>query len=58
MAQEEQKQNIIPDLVAGKLCFAIGMSEPNSGSDLASLKCKAEKDPEWMASKWHKNLDE
>ena len=40
---EEQKQNIIPDLVAGKLCFAIGMSEPNSGSDLASLKCKAEK---------------
>ena len=40
---EEQKQKIIPDLVAGKLCFAIGMSEPNSGSDLASLKCKAER---------------
>ena len=40
---ENQKKEIIPKLTEGKLCFAIGMSEPNSGSDLASLKCKAEK---------------
>ncbi len=40
---EEQKKKIIPEITAGKACFAIGMSEPNSGSDLASLKTRAEK---------------
>ena len=40
---EAQKKEIIPKITAGKACFAIGMSEPNSGSDLASLRCKAEK---------------
>ena len=42
-ATEEQKQTIIPKITAGKACFAIGMSEPNSGSDLASLRTRAEK---------------
>ncbi len=40
---ESQKKEIIPKITSGKACFAIGMSEPNSGSDLASLRCKAEK---------------
>ena len=40
---EAQKQEIIPKITAGKACFCIGMSEPNSGSDLASLRTKAEK---------------
>lgn len=40
---EAQKQAIIPKITAGKACFAIGMSEPNSGSDLASLRTRAER---------------
>ncbi|MEM7542150.1 MAG: acyl-CoA dehydrogenase family protein [Pseudomonadota bacterium] len=40
---QEQKQTIVPRIAAGKACFCIGMSEPNSGSDLASLRTKAEK---------------
>ena len=42
-ATEEQKHHIIPQITAGKACFAIGMSEPNSGSDLASLRARAER---------------
>ena len=42
-ATEAQKDTIIPQIAAGKACFAIGMSEPNSGSDLASLRTRAEK---------------
>lgn len=38
---EEQKQTIIPKIASGEACFAIGMSEPNAGSDLASLKTRA-----------------
>jgi len=40
---EAQKLDIIPKITAGKACFCIGMSEPNSGSDLASLRTRAEK---------------
>jgi len=42
-ANEAQKRRIIPQIAAGKACFAIGMSEPNSGSDLASLRTRAER---------------
>ncbi|MEX2479641.1 MAG: acyl-CoA dehydrogenase family protein [Gammaproteobacteria bacterium] len=42
-ASEAQKKAIIPRIVAGRACFAIGMSEPNSGSDLASLRTRAER---------------
>jgi alkylation response protein AidB-like acyl-CoA dehydrogenase len=40
---EEQKNLIIPKITSGECFFAIGMSEPNSGSDLASVKTKATK---------------
>jgi alkylation response protein AidB-like acyl-CoA dehydrogenase len=40
---EAQKRRILPQITAGKACFAIGMSEPNSGSDLASLRTRAER---------------
>ena len=39
---EAQKHEIVPKITAGRACFCIGMSEPNSGSDLASLRTKAE----------------
>ena len=46
---EEQKQSIIPKITSGECFFAIGMSEPDSGSDLASVKTKATKtDDGWI----------
>ncbi|MGI9207431.1 MAG: acyl-CoA dehydrogenase family protein, partial [Rhodococcus sp. (in: high G+C Gram-positive bacteria)] len=38
---EEQKQRFLPGIAAGEICWAIGMSEPDSGSDLAGVKTKA-----------------
>jgi alkylation response protein AidB-like acyl-CoA dehydrogenase len=40
---ETQKQFYLPRIAAGDCYFCIGMSEPESGSDLASLKARAEK---------------
>lgn len=40
---EEIKQAILPKIVAGEASFCIGMSEPNSGSDLYAAKTKATK---------------
>jgi alkylation response protein AidB-like acyl-CoA dehydrogenase len=38
---ERAKRQILPEIVAGRCCFAIGMSEPNAGSDLASVRTRA-----------------
>ena len=38
---EEQKQAILPRIAAGECSFCIGMSEPDSGSDLASVRTRA-----------------
>ena len=40
---EEQRQRFLPRIARGELAFAIGMSEPDSGSDLASVRTRAEK---------------
>lgn len=40
---EEQKQTFLPKIAAGQCFFAIGLSEPNSGSDLASVQTTATK---------------
>lgn len=40
---EEQKRSFLPRIAAGRCFFCIGMSEPGSGSDLASLKARADK---------------
>lgn len=40
---EEQKQHFLPAIARGECYFALGMSEPNSGSDLASVKTRAER---------------
>lgn len=41
---EAQKQAFLPRIAAGELSFGIGMSEPDSGSDLAATRTKAVKD--------------
>ncbi|HEY1974375.1 MAG TPA: acyl-CoA dehydrogenase family protein [Pseudonocardia sp.] len=38
---EQQKQRYLPRIAAGECYFGIGMSEPDSGSDLASVRTKA-----------------
>lgn len=40
---EEQRLEYLPRLARGEIFFCIGMSEPDSGSDLASVRTKAEK---------------
>jgi acyl-CoA dehydrogenase len=39
---EEQKRKYLPPIVRGEIWWAQGYSEPNAGSDLASLQTKAE----------------
>lgn len=38
----EQKAALLPSVAEGKMVFALGLSEPDTGADLASVKTKAE----------------
>jgi alkylation response protein AidB-like acyl-CoA dehydrogenase len=40
---EEQRMRILPGIARGDTSFCIGMSEPGSGSDLASVRTRARK---------------
>jgi alkylation response protein AidB-like acyl-CoA dehydrogenase len=40
---EHLKQRFLPAIARGECPFALGMSEPNSGSDLASVRTRAER---------------
>jgi len=42
---EEQKQTWLPRLASGELMAAISVTEPNTGSDVASVSCRAERAP-------------
>src|SRR5690606_38408588 len=48
-ASEDIKQRFIPQTLSGEILWAQGYSEPNAGSDLASLKTRAElRDGQWL----------
>lgn len=48
---EEQRGRILPRIAAGKYFSAIGMSEPQAGSDLAAAACRATRtDGGWVLS--------
>src|SRR5664279_5464984 len=42
----EQRAHYLPRIAAGQLHFSIGYSEPDAGTDLASLRTRAERTPE------------
>lgn len=46
-ASDEQKERILPPIANGEVAYCQGWSEPNSGSDLASLKTSAIKDGDY-----------
>lgn len=48
---EEQREFFLPRICRGELVFCIGMSEPGSGSDLASVRTRAER----TAAGWRVN---
>jgi alkylation response protein AidB-like acyl-CoA dehydrogenase len=58
---EAQRERFIPTINRGEAFFCIGMSEPNSGSDLASITSKAVKtDRGWILNGqkiWTTNAD-
>jgi alkylation response protein AidB-like acyl-CoA dehydrogenase len=49
---EEQRAAILPRIAAGECFFVIGMSEPDSGSDLASIRTRAVRngDGDWVVN--------
>jgi alkylation response protein AidB-like acyl-CoA dehydrogenase len=49
---EAQRTEILPRIAAGECFFVIGMSEPDSGSDLASIRTRAARnaDGDWVVN--------
>jgi len=49
---EAQRREILPRIAAGECYFVIGMSEPDSGSDLASIRTRAARngDGDWVVN--------
>lgn len=48
---EQHKRRYLPQIAAGEAFFSIGMSEPDSGSDLASVRTRARETPQgWRLS--------
>lgn len=48
---ESQREDVLPRIAAGKCYCCIGMSEPDSGSDLASVRTRATKvDGGWLVN--------
>lgn len=47
-ASEEQKHKYLPGCISGDIITAVAMTEPNAGSDLASMKTTATEDGDYI----------
>lgn len=48
---EQQREHFLPGIVRGELCFSVGLSEPDTGSDLASVRTRAVPDGDgWIVN--------
>jgi len=46
---DQQKAHWLPRVIRGEICIAVGLSEPDAGSDLAAVRTKAERtDGGWL----------
>jgi len=49
LGTEEQKDRFMPGIVSGEIILAVAMTEPSTGSDLASMRTRAEdKSDHWL----------
>ena len=55
---EEQKRAIVPGVCRGEIFFCIGMSEPQAGSDLASVRTRATRTANGWRVQGPKDLDD
>ena len=53
---DDQKSEYLPKMLTGETTWCIGMSEPDSGSDLASLSTSAERVRKHFSHKRSKDL--
>lgn len=44
MGSDEQRRSLLPGMASGKILMSFGLTEPNAGSDAASLQTTARKD--------------
>jgi alkylation response protein AidB-like acyl-CoA dehydrogenase len=46
---DDLKAEVLPGVASGEICFCLGYTEPDTGSDLAAVRTKAERDGnEWV----------
>ena len=54
---EEQRRRFLPAIARAEVMFSIGLSEPDSGTDLASVRTRAVRRRRWVAAQRAEDLE-